>query len=53
MFPSFMGKDKHPDGLCIPCCYQKPTTIGQGDWREKLNKKGKIVYENINVSAHR
>jgi hypothetical protein len=53
MFPSFMGKDKHPDGLCIPCCYQKPTTIGQGDWREKLNKKGKIVYENIKTGEEK
>ena len=46
MFPSFMGTDKHPDGLCIPCCYGKPTTLGRGDWIEKLDKKGKITYEN-------
>jgi len=47
MFPSFMGTDKHPEGLCIPCCYGKPTTLGQGEWIEKLDKKGKITYENI------
>ena len=47
MFPSFMSTDKHPDGLCVPCCYGKPTTLGKGDWIEKLDKKGKITYENI------
>ena len=40
MFPSFMSTDKHPDGLCVPCCYGKPTTLGKGDWIEKLDKKG-------------
>lgn len=46
-YPSFMGKDKHPDGLCIPCCFGKPTTIGKGDWVERKDSKGKIYYENI------
>jgi len=45
-YPSFMGKDKHPDGLCIPCCFGKPTTIGKGDWVERKDSKGKIYYEN-------
>ena len=45
-FPSFMGKDKHPDGLCIPCCYGKPSSLGKGDWIIKTDKKGKIIYEN-------
>lgn len=49
-YPSFMGKDKHPDGLCIPCCFGKPTTIGKGDWVEKKDAKGKMYYENLKTS---
>ena len=29
-YPGFLGEDKHPDGLCIPCCFtewNKPTQI--------------------------
>ena len=26
MYPGFLPKDKHPDGLCIPCCFQNPFT---------------------------
>ena len=29
MYPDFLPKDKHPDGLCIPCCFQNPH-IGEG-----------------------
>ena len=29
MYPGFLPKDKHPDGLCIPCCFQNPFT-GEG-----------------------
>ena len=46
-YPSFMGKDKHPDGLCIPCCFGKPTGIGEGDWIKEIDKKGKPYYKNI------
>ena len=53
MFPSFMSTDKHPDGLCVPCCYGKPTTLGKGDWIEKLDKKGKITYENIKTKKNK
>ena len=28
-YPGFLAKDKHPDGLCIPCCFQNPFT-GEG-----------------------
>ena len=28
-YPGFLSKDKHPDGLCIPCCFQNPFT-GEG-----------------------
>ena len=41
-YPSFMKKDTHPDGLCIPCCYTKPNTWG--DNYKKIDDK----YININ-----
>lgn len=28
-FPGFLKSDKHPDGLCIPCCFTKWNTPGQ------------------------
>jgi hypothetical protein len=46
MFPGFFDKSKHPDDLCIPCCFGKPTTIGNGDWEEKLDKKNKKIFVN-------
>tara|TARA_B100000795_G_scaffold199322_1_gene153171 strand:- start:15960 stop:21974 length:6015 start_codon:yes stop_codon:yes gene_type:complete len=46
MFPGFMDQDKHPDGLCIPCCFGKPTAVGKGDWEETVDKKGKKIYSN-------
>ena len=26
MYPGFQDTKKHPDGLCVPCCFQNPTT---------------------------
>ena len=26
MYPGFFNPSKHPDNLCIPCCFGKPTT---------------------------
>jgi hypothetical protein len=46
MHPGFQDKDQHPDGLCIPCCFGRPTTLGDGDWEIRKNKKGKEVYYN-------
>lgn len=45
-YPSFMGKDKHPKGLCIPCCFGKPSGVPEGDWEMMKDKKGKISYHN-------
>jgi len=28
-YPGFLDADKHPDGLCIPCCFAKWNTPGQ------------------------
>jgi hypothetical protein len=27
IYPGFLSKDKHPQGLCLPCCYKKPKNI--------------------------
>ena len=26
MYPGFQDTKKHPEGLCVPCCFQNPTT---------------------------
>ena len=26
MYPGFIPSHKHPNNLCIPCCFGKPTT---------------------------
>jgi len=28
-YPGFLGADKHPDGLCVPCCFSKWNTPKQ------------------------
>jgi hypothetical protein len=44
LYPGFMDKDKHPDGLCVPCCYEKPFTCKvPDDWKE-IKVKGEIRY---------
>lgn len=27
IYPGFLSKDSHPQGLCMPCCYKKPKNI--------------------------
>jgi hypothetical protein len=35
LYPGFMDTNKHPDGLCVPCCYEKPFTCKvPDDWKE-------------------
>ena len=48
MFPSFMGNGKHPDGLCVPCCFTRPTHFDPKNtkWILRQNKKGKNEYYN-------
>jgi len=29
MFPGFQEKTKHPDNLCVPCCYGRPRGLSQ------------------------
>ena len=26
MYPGFQARNKHPQGLCVPCCFKTPTT---------------------------
>jgi hypothetical protein len=28
-YPGFLGAHKHPDGLCMPCCFKRPQTPEQ------------------------
>ena len=34
-YPGFLPKEKHPDGLCIPCCFQNPFTGKSKDIDDK------------------
>ena len=45
-YPSFMSKDKHPKNLCVPCCFGKPTTMGDSDWEIKVDDSNKTYYYN-------
>ncbi len=45
-YPSYLDKDKHPSGLCMPCCFGKPTTVNSDEWEEKQDKSGKKYYYN-------
>jgi hypothetical protein len=60
--PGFLEKDKHPDGLCIPCCFKKAWDAKQNrdrreqcaadsevDPSDKPEKKGKKGSEQGNV----
>ena len=42
MFPGFLDKSKHPDGLCIPCCYQQPTYALYPESKDGKDKKWKL-----------
>ena len=39
MFPGYQDSDKHPDGLCVPCCFTKPSGLPQ-EWK-KITKEEK------------
>jgi hypothetical protein len=38
-YPGFLKSDKHPDGLCIPCCFSKWNTPGQVGRRKECEQK--------------
>jgi hypothetical protein len=44
--PSFLKKDKHPDGLCIPCCFGK-------DWdsKDQVKRRANCDYDDGSDAA--
>lgn len=43
MYPGFQPPEKHPEGLCVPCCFQYPSKCKiHPDWREVKDKKNTI-----------
>ena len=46
MYPSFQSPDKHPDGLCVPCCFTSPRTYGFDNVWGKKKELSKDVYYN-------
>ena len=44
MWPGFMDPSKHPDNLCIPCCFTRPTHP-PAPWVQIMQGK-KVKYKN-------
>ena len=42
-YPGFVKEGKHPDGLCIPCCYKN------WDTKEHIARKEKCANQNLKV----
>jgi len=38
-YPGFLKSEKHPDGLCVPCCFTKWNTPGQIGRRKECAQK--------------
>jgi len=38
-YPGFLEKNKHPDGLCMPCCFKNWNTTGQLTRRRECAQK--------------
>ena len=43
MYPGFQEKTKHPNNLCIPCCFGRPTGLSK-----QAQKEGWSVDERSN-----
>tara|TARA_B110000046_G_scaffold137092_1_gene143342 strand:- start:16576 stop:23028 length:6453 start_codon:yes stop_codon:yes gene_type:complete len=51
MFPSFQPSEKHPDGLCVPCCFTRASTSGWA--KETIDEKTKKPgYYNEKLKKH-
>lgn len=51
MYPGFQEKSKHPDGLCIPCCYGRPRGLSKkakDDGWTVEEKDKKLFFKNKN-----
>jgi hypothetical protein len=48
MFPGYQPRKKHPNGLCVPCCFVTPTTtIGKdGHIWDRIKTGNKTTYKN-------
>jgi hypothetical protein len=44
-YPGFVKEGKHPDGLCIPCCYKN------WDTKEHITRKEKCANQNLKVES--
>ena len=48
LYPGFKKPSAHPDGLCVPCCFENPSTcVIDPEWREELAEvkgKNQIIY---------
>ena len=40
MYPGYQDPKKHPEGLCVPCCFTKPVGYGNSGWKKLPNKEG-------------
>ena len=38
IYPGFLGPGKHPDGLCLPCCYAAPHNNPKSSYYKKFMK---------------
>ena len=60
MFPGYQGKDKHPEGLCVPCCFTKPSRKSTDDTalkhmykpEGKKNKEGIGPYYKVDSNGN-
>jgi len=50
-YPNFLSKEKHPDGLCVPCCFAKWNTPGQKGRREECSQKEETREPELKESA--
>ena len=39
MYPGYQDPKKHPEGLCVPCCFTKPVGYGNSGWRKLSSKE--------------
>ena len=47
-YPSYQDPEKHPDNLCVPCCFNTPSSTKYGDYTYDPGKKN-FVNANGNI----
>jgi hypothetical protein len=48
-YPGFLTKDKHPNGLCLPCCFKIPKNIPKSSSYSSFKKCLGEEFENVKV----